>query len=95
MKQGKKRTLSIDVTAIPKERLVKHENGKVYLNIETWDYDEPKFGNDFSVSMSRTKDEIERIKAGETIERIYLGNGRIWEPNERPLTEEEQDDLPF
>lgn len=46
--------------------------------------------------MSRTKAESEKIKAGEKINRIFIGNGRIWEPKElQELTEEEKDDLPF
>ena len=98
-KQGKKRTMSICVSDIPKERLLKHENGKIYMNIETWDNDAPdKYDNDFSVSMCRNKDELERIKNGEEIKRIYLGNGKIWEQKEmQPLTEQQQQetDLPF
>lgn len=106
MKQGKKRTMSICLTHIPKERILIHENGKKYLMIESWDNDEPdKYDNDFSVSISLTKEEIERSKAGENINRIYLGNGKIWEqkPAMRPPTQEEiqnmnneeSDDLPF
>jgi hypothetical protein len=52
-KQGKKRTMSICLTDIPKEKILIHENGKKYLMIETWDNDEPdKYDNDFSVSIS-------------------------------------------
>lgn len=97
MKQGKSRSLSICVSDIPKERLLKHENGKVYMNLSTWDYDEPdKFGNDFSVSMSPTKEEIDRRKAGEKVDRIFVGSGKIWEQKEmQPLAEDDHDDLPF
>ena len=103
-KQGKRRTLSICLTDIPKEKILIHENGKKYLMLETWDGDEPdKFDNDFSVSVCLSKDEIERSKSGETIKRTYLGNGRIWEhkPAIREATAEdvkkmeEDDDLPF
>jgi hypothetical protein len=102
-KQGKKRTMSICLTDIPRDKILIHENGKKYLMIETWDNDEPdKYDNDFSVSVSLNKDEIERSKAGETIQRVYLGNGKIWEPQNkmRPATEEDfkdepDDDLPF
>lgn len=80
-KQGKRRTMSICLTEIPKEKILIHENGKRYLMLETWDNDEPdKYDNDFSVSVALSKDEIERSKAGEKILRTYLGNGRIWEP---------------
>lgn len=97
MKQGKSRSLSICVSDIPKDRLLKHENGKVYMNLSTWDNDEPdKFGNDFSISMSPTKEEIEKRKAGEKVDRIFVGNGKIWEQKEMaPITEEDHDDLPF
>lgn len=104
-KQGKKRTMSICLTDIPKEKILIHENGKKYLMIETWDGDEiDKYGNDFSVSVSFNKDEVERSKAGETIQRVYLGNGKIWEhkpamreptPEEVQKMEEENDGLPF
>jgi hypothetical protein len=103
MKQGKKRTFSICLTDIPKERILIHENGKKYLNLETWDLDEPKFDNDFSVKVSLNKEELEKVKAGEKIYGATLGWGRIWEsvsksheatPEELKQMEE-NDDLPF
>ena len=49
-KQGKRRTFSICLTDIPNERILIQENGKKYLNLESWDNDEPdKYDNDFSV----------------------------------------------
>lgn len=100
MKKGKKRTMSICVSDIPKERILIHTNGKKYLMIETWDYDAPdKYDNDFSISLSRNKEESEKIKAGEKLDRIFVGNGRIWEQKEamREMTQEEKelDDLLF
>jgi hypothetical protein len=94
---GKSRTMSVCVSDIPKERLLKHDNGKVYLLLQTWDYDAPdKFDNDFSVSMQLNKEEQETKKIGGEVKRIFLGNGRIWEDKGmQALTEEEQDDLPF
>ena len=104
-KQGKRRTFSICLTDIPKERILIHENGKKYLNLESWDNDEPdKYDNDFSIRISMNKDEIERKKAGETVLSIYLGNGRIWEPvsktheatpQEVAQMEGDDTDLPF
>jgi hypothetical protein len=101
-KQGKKRTMSICLTDVDKSRVLVHPNGKKYLMIETWDYDAPdKFDNDFSISISRNKEEVERVKNGEKLDRIFIGNGRIWEQTDamRPMTEAEQkdpnDDLPF
>ena len=97
MKTGRNRTLSICLTDLPKERIVKADNGKLYLNLATYDLDAPdRFDNDFSVSLPLTKEEIERKKAGETVNRIFLGNGRIWEDKQaQPISKEEADDLPF
>jgi hypothetical protein len=97
MKTGRTRTMSICLSDIPKERILKHENGKLYLPIGTYDYDEPdKFDNDFSVSISPTKEEIEKKKAGEKINRVFIGNGRIWpDKGMQTATEQETDDLPF
>ena len=100
MKEGRKRTMSICLTDIKEKaagHIVKAGNGKLYLQIETYDYDEPdKFDNDFSVSVSRSKDEVERVKAGEKIDRIFIGNGRIWEDQgTQTAPENEINDLPF
>lgn len=94
---GKSRTMSICVSDIPKERLLKHENGKVYLLLQTYDYDAPdKYDNDFSVSMQLTKEEQETKKAGGEIKRIFLGSGKIWEDKGlQPLDSSEFNDLAF
>ena len=105
-KQGKRRTMSICLTDIPKDKILIHENGKKYLMLETWDNDEPdKYDNDFSVSVALSKDEVERSKSGEKILRTYLGNGRIWEPVNKmreatpeevaQMENEDDDGLPF
>lgn len=101
MKTGKRRTFNICLSDIDKTRILVHENGKKYLNLQSWDYDGPdKYDNDFSVSHALTKDEIEAKKRGEEVKYKFLGNGRIWEPVEktRPVTPEEledDDDLAF
>lgn len=98
MKQGKRRTMSICLTDLKEavDKMKKAGNGKVYISIETYDYDEPdKYDNDFSVSVCRSKEEIERIKSGEKVNRTFIGNGRIWEPKEQPVTEKDADGLPF
>lgn len=98
MKQGRKRTMSICVSDIDKSKIIAHENGKKYLAIETWDNETPdKYDNDFSVSVSLNKEEIEKKKAGEEVKRVYLGNGKIWPDtnNTRAITAEEADDLAF
>lgn len=97
MKQGRTRTMSICLTDIPKDKILKHENGKLYLSVQTYDYDEPdKFDNDFSVSVCLTKDELEQKKQGADIKRSFIGNGRIWEDKGiQQASEEDLDDLPF
>ena len=95
---GRNRTMSICVSDIPKDRILKHQNGKMYLNISSYDLDMPdQYKNDFSVSIPLTKEEIERKKNGETVKRIYLGNGRIWEDktNTKPATVKDVEDLVF
>ncbi len=80
MKQGRSRTASLCLSDIPKDRILKHQNGKMYVSIQTYDYDEPdRYDNDFSVSISHTKEEIEAKKQGQKIDRVFIGNGRIWE----------------
>ena len=97
MKNGRSRSLSICLTDIPKERITKHSNGKLYLSLSTYDYDEPdKYDNDFSVSISPTKEEIETKKNGGELKRVFLGNGKILEDvGMKPASEKETDDLPF
>ena len=98
MKQGKSRTMSICLTDIPKERITKHTNGKLYLSISTWDNEQPDaYGNDFSVSITPTKEENERRKAGEKVNRVFIGNGKIWPANDnmRQATDADLDDLPY
>jgi len=95
---GKNRSMSICLSDIPKERIISHTNGKLYLPVTTYDYDAPdKFNNDFSVSIQLTKEEIESKKAGNDVMRVFIGNGKIWPDNEntKPATTKETDDLPF
>lgn len=97
MKQGRSRTMSICLSDIPKERILKHTNGKLYLPVSTFDYDEEdQYGNDFSVSIQMTKEEIEAKKSGIPVQRIFIGNGKIWEPQGmQQATADDVDDLPF
>lgn len=96
---GKNRTMSLCLSDIPKERILKHENGKMYLPVSTFDLNEPdRFGNDFSVSIPLTKEDQARKKAGETVNRVFIGNGKIWPdeaPKTTPITEKDEEDLPF
>lgn len=95
---SKNRTFSICLSDIPKDRILKHTNGKLYLNLATFDLNEPdKYGNDFSVSIPLTKEELADKKAGKEVKRVFLGNGKIWPDNEtmQPANESDTDDLPF
>lgn len=97
MKTGRNRSMSICLSDIPKERILKHANGKLYLNVSSYDFDESdKFDNDFSLSISLTKEEIEKRKAGEKVDRVFIGNGRIWEDKGmQQASDSDTDDLPF
>ena len=76
MKTGKNRTMSICLSDLPKERIFKHENGKMYLNLSTYDYDAPdKFDNDFSVSLPLTKQELDRKNTSQLVLR-KIADGR-------------------
>jgi|TARA_B110000495_G_C22663527_1_gene392616 hypothetical protein len=93
---SKSRTLSICLSDLPKDRILKHSNGKMYLNLTTYDHDEPdQFGNHFSVSLPLTENQIKKKESGEKVQRIFLGNGKIWGNSTRQITQEESDDLPF
>ena len=95
---SKNRTFSICLSDIPKDRILKHTNGKLYLNLATYDNNEPdKFGNDFSVSIPLSKEEQAEKKAGKEVKRVFLGNGKIWPDtdNMAPASDSEVDDLPF
>lgn len=99
MKQGKLRTMSIcltDIKNLAADKIVKAQNGKLYISLSTWDYDETdKYDNDFSVSVSPSKEERERHNAGEKVDRVFVGNGRIWEPNQQQASQDDVEDLPF
>jgi|694.fasta_scaffold14321_12 hypothetical protein len=98
-------TLSIDVTAIPKEKITPHKNGKKYLAIDIWINDEPnEWGNDVSANISQTKEERE-AKA----KKVYIGNGQTKfgfddsikvgsKPSPKPVVtddDDESDSIPF
>ena len=67
--------LSVDVSKIDKERLVKGKNGAQYLNLTVSVNDTVnEWGKDISVSESQSQEERE-AKA----EKKYLGNGKtLW-----------------
>ena len=95
---GKNRTMSICVSDIPKDKIFKHENGKMYLAVATYDLQEPdRYGNDFSVSIQLSKEEVADKKAGKEVKRVFIGNGKIWPDTDamQPISEKDEDDLPF
>jgi len=64
--------LSLDVTAIPRESIKPHTNGKKYIALDVWINDEEdRFGNNCSVNIEQTKEERE-AKA----KKVYIGNGK-------------------
>jgi hypothetical protein len=71
----------------------RHENGKIYLNLNVWVNDEKdKFGNDASMQTS--------FKDATKEEKVYFGNLKISEPTTKQLEENNaaipaDDDLPY
>jgi hypothetical protein len=83
-------TAKIDVTKIEKARLYKGEKG-TYLDIVLIPTQDNSYGNDYMIVQSVTKDERE---AG--IKGAILGNAKIIKKTDPvPITQAEQDDLPF
>jgi len=94
-------TFSIELSKIPKEKVKKADNGKLYCNIVVSELKEvDENGNTHKVEISRTKDEREA-----NAERIYIGRGKEYKPlNVKQVTPEvvdmlpcldDNDDLPF
>jgi len=96
---GKNRTLSICISNVPKDRYLKHSNGKIYLILKTYDLPEKdKYGNDFSVSLPYTDEEQKIKETGKKVDICFVGSGKIWEDKNNfvPATAKEvEDDLPF
>lgn len=91
--------LGICLSDIPKNRMHKASNGKIYANIVVADLKEPdRFGNDLTVFMQQPKDEREAGTAKE-----YIGKGKRYNFSEGKTTEDissmppvdPDDDLPF
>jgi hypothetical protein len=93
---------SIDVTAISKERIKPHANGKKYYSFVVVENDEPdRFGNTHAIKESISKEErLSGVKAK------FIGNGKLFtrpssppRPPAKPKAEgaapEEGDDVPF
>jgi len=93
--------LSIEVTAIPKDKIKAHTNGKSYVSIDCWVNDEPdRFGKDVSLNISPSKEERD-AKAP----KIYCGGGETkwgFEKSEQPkkidrwdVSKDDSSDIPF
>ena len=81
---------SIDLTKIPKEKIVDGKKGK-YINVTMFINDEPdQYGNNASVIMSQTKEEREAKTP-----RVYLGNGKTVGNNQPKQEESVVDGLSF
>lgn len=88
---GKHRTFSICLTDIPKDKIITAGNGKKYLPLQIFDFDQPdSHDNDFSVAISLNKDELEAKKNGQEIKKVFLGNYcKIW-PDKTPTQNDNQ-----
>ena len=63
--------LSIDVTAIPKDKIKPHTNGKQYVSIDCWVNDEvDRFGKDVSLNISQSLEERNAKSP-----KVYCGGG--------------------
>ena len=82
--------VSICLSDIPREKLRKATNGKIYVNLIVAERREPdQFGNDLTVYVDQSKEERE-AKA----ERVYVGAGRNYTFTQTPVTPEAVDQLP-
>ncbi|WP_417365963.1 hypothetical protein [Flavobacterium beibuense] len=78
-RKAKLRTMMICLSDVPEERIINHQNGKRYLPVTTYDYDQTnEKDEDFKAMVSLNKDENAKRKTGEKVDRIYIGSGKIW-----------------
>ena len=93
--------ISLCLSDLPKDKMKKPANGKVYINLIVADRREPdQYGNDLTVFVSQSKEERE-AKA----DKIYCGQGKKLQQQTAPsaeqieaapgVSEEETNDLPF
>lgn len=81
--------ISICLSDLPKEKMKRAPNGKVYVNLIVAERREPdQYGNDITVYVDQTKEERE-AKA----ERTYVGAGRNYS-FQSPVTPESIEQLP-
>ena len=83
-------TAKIDVTKIEKARLYKGEKG-TYLDVVLIPTPDNSYGNDYMIVQSVTKEEKDAGVKG-----AILGNAKVIKKTDPvPVTQAEQDDLPF
>lgn len=64
--------ISIDVTKIPREKIIPHKNGGKYVSIDVFVKDEPdQWGKDVAVSIGQSKEERESKTS-----KVFCGNGK-------------------
>lgn len=81
---------SICVSDIPKESIKRANNGKAYLNIVVVEKKEvDAYGNTHYLAISQTKEEREA-----QTKRVYIGDGKAYQPAPSTPTAEEIDNLP-
>lgn len=77
---------SIDVTKIPKEKLIKGEKG-TYLNVSVIVNDESRYGQNVGITVGQTKDERDAKQP-----KTYIGNGKvIWTDGTITLAKSDDD----
>ena len=85
-------TASIDLTKIPKDKIITGQKGK-YLNIVIGERKDgaDQYGNTHWIKVQKPKDSQEAD--------IYLGNGKTWGNNSQPIQEAQSthdvSDFPF
>lgn len=82
MQQNETISISIELGDTVKPFITVGNNGKRYLNLQVQARREPdKFGNDLSVSVRKSKGELERDGT-----KVYVGNGKTFIYNQQGAT---------
>jgi len=82
--------ISLEVSALPKEKIKKAENGKLYINLILSERKEKdNYGNTHYLAVSKTKEEREA-----KVDTIYCGSGKRYEEKPVAVTPEMIDELP-
>jgi len=82
--------ISICLSDIPREKLKKATNGKIYVNLIVAERREPdQYGNDLTVYVDQTKEEREA-----KTDKAYVGAGRAYSFSAPGVSPESVDDMP-